>query len=80
MSQLFINPPRVYTGREFEMWTQRVSALLSGVLERVICRTGVASPVGAITPAYVGEPYIDTAAHKVYVAENLTNISWLLMN
>jgi hypothetical protein len=39
-------------------------------------RSGVA-PNGVVTPLYAGEPYLDTTTHVTWVAENLSNASWI---
>jgi hypothetical protein len=43
-------------------------------------RTGAATPAGSVTPYFVGEHYIDTTAHKEYVADGLTNGDWYILN
>ena len=45
-----------------------------------LVRTGAATPAGAVDPYYVGEMYVDTTAHKVYVADGLTNANWNVLN
>ena len=73
-------PPKLDSGRQMEMWMQQVSTFVNQFLSRKDVRTGTADPTAAVVPNYVGEPYIDTTNHKVYVAEALTNTSWLVLN
>lgn len=39
--------------------------------------TGSGSPVGVVTPAYIGQHYVDTGASSVYQAYGTTNTSWV---
>jgi len=73
-------PPRSGSGRQIEMWMQQVSSFLNQFLSRRDTRTGTANPTSSVVPSYVGEIYIDTTAHKVYIAEALTSSSWLVLN
>jgi hypothetical protein len=43
-------------------------------------QTGTASPSGSVTPGYIGQTYVDTTNHKVYVSEGLANTNWLAVN
>lgn len=43
-------------------------------------RSGVTTPAGTVVPDFVGEKYIDTTNHKVYISEGLLPASWLLLN
>jgi len=38
--------------------------------------SGIVTPVGVITPDYVGQLYVDTVAIKVYTAKALTSSDW----
>jgi hypothetical protein len=76
----YLLPPKSGSGRQIEMWTQQVSSFLNQFLLRRDIRTGSANPTSSVVPNYIGEIYIDTTAHKVYIAEALTNTSWLVMN
>lgn len=40
-------------------------------------RSGAGSPNATVTPLYAGEPYLDTSTHVVWLAENLSNASWV---
>ena len=39
-------------------------------------RTGSGSPVGVVTPDYLGQHYVDTAASQVYQAFNTADTDW----
>ena len=39
-------------------------------------RTGTGSPVGAVTPDYLGQHYVDTAAPLIYQAFGTANTDW----
>ncbi len=39
--------------------------------------TGVGSPIGSVTPAYIGQFYTDSAAPSLYQASGLTNVDWI---
>ena len=41
-------------------------------------RTGVVTPIGAVTPAFAGEIYHDTTAEKMYRAHGATSSDWTL--
>jgi hypothetical protein len=43
-------------------------------------RTGAATPVGSVTPYYVGEQYIDTSGLKSYISSGLLNTNWIALN
>lgn len=40
-------------------------------------RSGAGSPNATVTPLYAGEPYLDTTTHATWIAENLSNASWI---
>lgn len=40
-------------------------------------KTGSGSPVGVVTPDYLGQHYVDTGASSVYQAYGTTNTSWV---
>lgn len=39
--------------------------------------TGTGSPAGVVTPAYLGQHYVDTAANSVYQAYGTTSADWV---
>ena len=39
-------------------------------------RTGSGSPVGAVTPDYLGQHYVDTGTNTIYQAYSTTNADW----
>jgi len=39
-------------------------------------RTGSGSPVGAVTPDYLGQHYVDTGSNTIYQAYSTTNADW----
>ena len=39
--------------------------------------TGTGSPAGVVTPAYLGQHYVDTAANSVYQAYGTTSANWV---
>ena len=39
-------------------------------------RTGVGSPVGAVTPDYLGQHYVDTGSNTIYQAYSTANTDW----
>jgi len=43
-------------------------------------RSGAATPVGASSPYFVGEMYLDTAAVKWYRSTGMTNANWVALN
>jgi hypothetical protein len=76
----FLLPPKSGSGRQIEMWMQLVSSYINQFIVKATTRTGTANPTATVTPNYVGEIYLDNSAHKVYIAEGLTNTSWLVLN
>ena len=38
--------------------------------------TGSGSPVGAVTPDYLGQHYVDTGTNTIYQAYSTTNADW----
>lgn len=49
----------------------------------VICEVepiqGTGSPSGSVTPDFIGQSYIDTAAGTFYRADGLTNTDWVAL-
>lgn len=39
---------------------------------------GSGSPIGVITPDFIGQTYIDTVSHIVYFSKGLTNADWII--
>jgi len=39
-------------------------------------QTGIVTPVGAVTPDFIGQHYVDTSANLIYQAYGLTNTDW----
>jgi hypothetical protein len=76
----FLLPPKSGSGRQIEMWTQLVSSYINQLIAKANTRTGTADPTATVTPNYLGEIYLDTSAHKVYISDGLTNTSWLVLN
>lgn len=42
--------------------------------------TGTSSPIASITPMYIGQEFLDTAALKWYKATGLTKSDWVILN
>jgi hypothetical protein len=41
---------------------------------------GVVTPVGAVTPDFIGQEYEDTVLNKFYKATGINNLDWLVLN
>jgi acetylornithine/succinyldiaminopimelate/putrescine aminotransferase len=40
-------------------------------------QSGVISPIGTVTPDFIGQTYIDTVAGIAYTSTGLTNADWI---
>ena len=41
-------------------------------------QTGTTTPIGNVTPDFVGQTYINTTTNEIYISNGVTNISWIL--
>lgn len=64
-------PDTVFYVGAVNMWAQTDPAFRA---------TGSATPVGAVTPSYLGQEYYDASAGKWYKSKGFTNADWVALN